>query len=212
MEFNEIVEKVRQLLKEPLPGIHGQALMAPQPIDFKRFSIDVPKTAKSGAVLFLMYPFENQCMIPFIKRPFYSGVHSAQVSFPGGKRDQSDIDLSFTAIRETEEEIGVLKEDIQVLGRLSDLYIPPSNFLVTPYIGFIKTTPILKPDPFEVERVISCSFSNLLDPSIRKSKNIEIINEKLETPYFEIDKEEVWGATAMILSEFIYLWRNSELK
>jgi 8-oxo-dGTP pyrophosphatase MutT (NUDIX family) len=209
MEFENIIAKVKGLLEGPLPGFEGQVLMAPQPLDMQRFSYHVPSSARSGAVLLLMYPSGGDCLIPFIKRPSYLGVHSAQVSFPGGKKDDTDFDLSFTAKRETEEEIGVKSSEIQILGKLSELYIPPSNFLVTPYIGFINNTPIFKPDPFEVDRVINCSFSELLNPDIRKIKSLQVIQEDIATPFYEIEKEVVWGATAMILSEFIYLWNNS---
>jgi 8-oxo-dGTP pyrophosphatase MutT (NUDIX family) len=209
MSFQRTISKVEELLKGPLPGMQGQLMMAPQPLDLKRFSLGVPTHARRGAVLFLLFPDSNECIIPFIKRPTYTGVHSAQVSFPGGKWEANDGDLSVTAIRETEEELGIKSTDIRVLGRLSDLYIPPSNFLVTPYMGFLERKPDLNPDPFEVERVIQCPMNNLLNPLIRKSKQIIVRKETLETPYFEIDQEVVWGATAMILSEFIYLWENS---
>ena len=208
MELIKVVKKLERLLKEPLPGRLGHLTMLPQPIDEKRFS--VREDHRKGAVLMLFYPDSHNSFVPFIKRPEYPGVHSGQIAFPGGKWEPSDIDLSVTALRESEEEIGVYSEKVTLLGKLSDVYIPPSNFLVSPYIGFISEKPDFKPEPKEVERIISCPFPVLLDKEIRKLTQVKgSSGPRFETPYFDIENEVVWGATAMMLGEFTYLWENS---
>lgn len=208
MELIKVVKKLERLLKEPLPGRLGHLTMLPQPIDEKRFS--VREDHRKGAVLMLFYPDSNNSFVPFIKRPEYPGVHSGQIAFPGGKWEPSDRDLSVTALRESEEEIGVYAEKVTLLGKLSDVYIPPSNFLVSPYIGFISEKPDFKPEPKEVERIISCPFPVLLDKEIRKLTQVKgSSGPRFETPYFDIENEVVWGATAMMLGEFTYLWENS---
>lgn len=193
----------------PLPGKAGQLEMAPLPIDEDRFAgIDL-STARKGAVMLLLYPDKEGCMVPFIKRSLYEGAHAGQVSLPGGKWEPSDASLLYTAQRETEEEIGVKMESMKILGRLSRLYIPPSNYLVEPFIGYVEKKPTFIPDPREVDRIITCSFSHLTDRSIRKKK--ELIIRKgyhLSAPYFDIDNEVVWGATAMILSELLHIWER----
>ncbi len=209
MDFIKLIKGLERALKEPLPGREGQVLMAPKPIEEERFDLYNMENARKGAVLFLIYPGESGVKVPFIKRQVYHGVHSGQVALPGGKMDPGDIDLKFTAIRETEEEIGIGRKEIEILGTLSDLYISPSNFSVRPFVGFINKSPLFKPDPREVERVIVCDFEHLIDETIKKEKVLETSHGiKIDAPYFEIENEMVWGATAMILSEFLSVWKN----
>ena len=208
MELIKVVKKLEKLLKYPLPGRVGQLRMLPGGVNEERFSIR--DDHRKGAVLMLFYPDSDSSFVPFIKRPEYPGVHSGQIAFPGGKWEPEDGDLSVTALREAEEEIGVYAEKVTLLGKLSDVYIPPSNFLVSPFIGFISEKPDFKPDPIEVERIINCPFPVLVDKEIRKlTQVVGSSGSRFETPYFDIDNEVVWGATAMMLGEFTYLWENS---
>lgn len=190
MKLEEVVFFLERKLKKKLPGRDGQILMAPTPVDEARFMADGPDNARKGAVLLLLYPGLKGCVVPFIKRPVYQGIHSAQVSFPGA----SDGSLQMTALRETQEEIGVDREKIELIGQLSNLFIPPSNFLISPYIGFIRDQPVFTPNPREVDRIIHCEFSLLMDKKIRKKKSLTIQKDyTVIAPYFEIDQEVVWG-------------------
>jgi 8-oxo-dGTP pyrophosphatase MutT (NUDIX family) len=210
MRLVQIVSRLELLLRQPLPGIEGQLSMAPMPIDAKRFQIR--EDHRKGAVLMLLFPDQGGAFVPFIKRPEYPGVHGGQVSFPGGKFEDEDQSLEFTALREAEEEIGVDAGKVRVLGHLSDVYIPPSNFLVRPFIGFVEEKPVFKPDPVEVERIISCPFPELVDARIRKITKVKgSSGVQFDAPYFDIDREVVWGATAMMLGEFTHLWEKSRL-
>jgi 8-oxo-dGTP pyrophosphatase MutT (NUDIX family) len=211
MDIGEVVKKLELMLRNPLPGRLGQITMAPQPVDEERFVSMIRDDHRKGAVLMLFYPDAGKSFIPFIKRPFYQGVHGGQISLPGGKWEPEDGELSQTALREAEEEIGIDASKVQILGKLSDMYIPPSNFMVSPYIGFVEETPLFNPDPKEVERIINCPFQLLLDKKIRKKTKINASTGKsMDAPYFDIQKEVVWGATAMILGEFTFLWENTE--
>jgi 8-oxo-dGTP pyrophosphatase MutT (NUDIX family) len=209
MRLQDVIKRFERNLHKPLPGREGQIIMAPKPVDEARFTFLDPKGSKRGAVLILFYPGPSGCAIPFIKRPVYVGAHSGQVSFPGGKWEEGDKDLEMTAVRETYEEIGVDIDKIKVFGELTHLFIPPSNFSVAPYLGFIEEVPTFNPDPREVKRVIECEFSYLIDKTIRKRKTMDFRdNIKMDVPYYDIDKEVVWGATAMMLSELMMIWDN----
>lgn len=179
-------------------------LMSPIPVDTRRFEPILPADHRKSGVLILFYPDESGAFFPLIKRPEYVGFHSGQVAFPGGKMELSDVDIIQTALREAEEEVGIDRNQVQVLGSLSDLYIPTSNFLVSPVVGFLEKRPEFIPEAKEVSRIIQTEVPLLFNPEIRKRKMLTISKSiNLDTPYFDIDGEVVWGATAMILSELI---------
>jgi len=212
MDFEKVIKNLETALKEPLPGKHGQITMAPFPVDEKRFVENIRPDFREGAVLMLFYPdLDKRAFVPFIKRPTYPGVHSGQIAFPGGKRESSDKDLAETALRETEEEIGVEASKVELIGKLSDLYIPASNFMVSPFIGFTFEKPDFRPDPKEVLRIINCPMHLILDKSIRKTGEVRGSGGfRMDAPYFDIESEMVWGATAMMLGEFTYLWEKMD--
>ncbi len=165
---------------------------------------------KKAAVMALFYPDANQLTkLLLILRKTYQGVHSNQIGFPGGKVEESDSDLLFTAKRETYEEVGVSQEEIEVIKELTEVYIPPSNFLVKPFVGLYK-----KPKPFkiqeeEVEALVEVPLVDFLD----KTNEIE---QRMTTSYatdilvpaFKLNGYTVWGATAMMLNEIKMLLRR----
>lgn len=195
MEFGKVISRLEKVLENPLPGRKGQITMAPNPVDEERFAKQIRKDFRKGAVLMLFYPEKSgECFVPFIKRPKYPGVHSGQIAFPGGKMEESDEDLAVTALRESEEEIGIDASKVTLLGKMSDLYIPPSNFMVSPYLGYLNESPKFTPEPAEVDRIINCPFETILDKNIRKTGNVQGSGGyQLEAPYFEIESEMVWG-------------------
>jgi 8-oxo-dGTP pyrophosphatase MutT (NUDIX family) len=209
MEIDQLKKLLVQALKQPLPGKTAHLLMSPQPVDVRRFSIEVPQNHRKSGVLLLFYPNSGKGFFPLIKRPVYPGVHSGQVALPGGKMEAEDPDVIFTALREAEEEIGIDAAKVEVMGRLSDLYIPASNFLVSPVIGFLEEIPRFVPEQKEVSRIISTSVLEISRPDIRKRRLLELgAGIRLDTPFFYIDGEVVWGATAMILSELLCLLKD----
>ena len=193
-------ERWRVELLGNLPGEEAHSRMAPSfRGDFSHESAPV-----RAAVLALMYPSGGNIHMVFIKRNEYDGPHSAQVSFPGGAWENGDSTLQNTAIRETREELGISGE-IEVLGPLTDLHIPVSNFLVTPFIGWMDETPLFRPDPSEVQYIIEAPLKNLLAPSNMEMEIMVRHDQAIQAPCYKIGKEKIWGATAMMLSEILEL-------
>jgi 8-oxo-dGTP pyrophosphatase MutT (NUDIX family) len=189
-----------ELLNQELPGAQAQQRMSPT----FRGHIGSPGEPAEAAVLALIYPSGGKLHLVFIKRNEYDGPHSAQISFPGGAREAGDRSLEETAIRETREEVGI-SSTIEVLGRLTPLHIPVSNFMVYPYVGWMKEAPVFHPDPTEVQYVIEVPLESLLDPANRDSERLFRHGISMEAPFYRTGKEKIWGATAMILSELLEL-------
>ena len=200
---------IRTALSEPLPGQSAQKLMMPSLHSKSRFDLNTGKTARPGAVMILFYQQKNELKFPLILRPDYDGVHGNQVSFPGGKKDPEDGSLIQTALRETEEEIGVAQGAIQVIGFLTELYVVASNFNVLPVVGFTSKPPEFTPDPHEVELIMQVKVSDLMNEQLRKEKKMKIMHGiSINAPYFELEQQVVWGATSMILSELFVLLKR----
>ncbi|WP_317169049.1 NUDIX hydrolase [Flavivirga algicola] len=161
------------------------------------------KKAKRAGVLALFYPdTSKQTKLVLILRKTYHGVHSAQVAFPGGKLEKQDISLEAAALRETFEEVGVLIKTIEVIRKLSQVYIPPSNFYVQPFLGITKHVPIFNKQEDEVESIIEVDLQHLLDDSILVTRKVSTsYSEEVEVPAFQLNGHVVWGATAMMISE-----------
>ncbi len=201
--FENLINYLDVRLKERLPG--PQAHLKMEPASRKEFlNIAHPSPPRKSAVLILLFEDKGQIKTVFIKRNTYDGVHSGQIAFPGGRYEEYDKNLTDTALRETEEEIGVKKNSITTIGSLTEIYIPPSNFDVLPVIGYTKSLPALTPDPKEVSDVFSIALDQLISPESLNKSTIVLKNGKsIEIPCFQISKHTIWGATAMILSEFI---------
>lgn len=165
---------------------------------------------RSAAVLLLFYPNEASWDFPVIHRSEYIGAHSNQIALPGGKLEKLDANLQETALRETEEEIGVPKSMIKVLGELSTIFIPHSNFLVHPFIGISNQKPDFQLDKREVKKIISISTSSFLALEPTHSE-VPVNGKNIKAPGFKIDNEFIWGATASILSEFRNLYAHKDL-
>jgi 8-oxo-dGTP pyrophosphatase MutT (NUDIX family) len=209
MEFKAFTNSIERKLAQPLPGLPSQLKMAGMRRLIEDGGVTVPDDAKKSAVLALFYPADDKISMVFIKRAEYQGVHSGQISFPGGGWEKGDKDLVDTALREAEEEIGVYREAVTAIGKLTDLFIPPSNFLVTPIVGYIAERPEFIPDSDEVESILEISLDDLLDDSNILEKEITIFPDvPLKVPSFYIDGHVIWGATAMILSELIEVIRR----
>ncbi len=200
--MDELTARLSQRLNEPLPGFDAQIRMASKlRINASNFKFDTSK-ARIGAILIALYPDNGIVKTVLMKRPDYDGTHSGQVSFPGGKMEDEDGGVVEAALREAEEEVGIKIGDVNVIGQLTELYIPPSNFLVHPVVGILDSIPDLVPDQHEVEHILQPELDYLFREDIIDEKDILLNNGiKLRTPYFEVDGHTVWGATAMIISE-----------
>ncbi len=202
--FQEWIDKLQGRLSRPLPGLEYQLRLATMNRKIRNGMMEIPTGAKKSAVLALFYPCVDDLCLAFIKRPEYPGVHSGQVSFPGGGAEPEDTDLVQTALREAFEEIGVPADRVRVLGKLSELYIPPSNFLVTPVVGYLDFRPDFIADPEEVDHIIEVPLTELLSPNCLTEKEIVIFPDvRLNVPCYYARENIIWGATAMMLSELI---------
>ena len=203
MLFTEFTKYIPKILQQQLPAIDAHMKMSPLervPTLGKEFYKD--KDPRISAVMMLFYPINRQAHLALIKRNAYPGVHSSQISFPGGKAEPGDKTLADTAIRETFEEIGVLPGAIEVVMPFSEIYIPPSNFLVYPFLGVSADEPEFVPNPEEVVELIHLPLDELLDDSIVVNAEMRTsYAQSLTVPAFQAGDHIVWGATAMIMSE-----------
>jgi 8-oxo-dGTP pyrophosphatase MutT (NUDIX family) len=210
MSMQQFVNALQRDLLAPLPGREAQYQMAPRPRTGSLPYDQAPASARRSGVLILFYPDRNdqgqeEIYLPLILRPTYDGVHSGQVGFPGGGWEEGDADLIATALRETYEEIGVAATAIQVLGQLSPLYVFASNHLVHPTVAWIDHKPIFQPDPHEVALVIEMPLHELLNPANLRLEQWQLRDRTAQVPFYYIQQQTIWGATAMMLSELLTL-------
>ena len=202
MKFTYFQSYIPTIEKATLGGLTSQFRLAPKMrLNYSQDKIKA-NDPRHAAVLALFYPdSENETCFLLTLRASYNGTHSAQISFPGGKAEKTDTSFNHTAKRETYEEVGIEMSDIKIIKELTDAYIPPSNFLVTPFLGTLDTIPSFITND-EVEEIIEVRLSDLLDESNITLKNMSTSYMKnIEIPCFILNDHIVWGATAMILIE-----------
>lgn len=202
-----IIEKLRGELKKPLPGEEAQYRMAPSYRPRLTEEEIESLHPKISGVMLLLYEKEGALHLVFTQRKQYDGVHGGQMSFPGGKKDDADAGIVETALREAEEEIGVEKKKIEIIGSLSRLYIPPSNFLVYPAVGFARHIVSFRPQENEVEKVVEIPAAFFFDAAhINLQTEIRLFNgATVRVPAYIYKEHIIWGATAIILSEFTFV-------
>jgi 8-oxo-dGTP pyrophosphatase MutT (NUDIX family) len=208
VNFNDFKNKISQLKTTELGGLNAQFKLAPKirlKYDADKITANNPRKA---AVLALFYPnLKNETCFLLTQRASYKGIHSAQISFPGGKKDIEDENLEKTALRETFEEVGVTEASIEIIRELTDVYIPPSNFLATPFLGYANQQPNFNLN-YEVEQTIEVLLRDLLsETNFTAIKMNTSYMEDVEVPCFKLDGYIVWGATAMMLSEIKELFK-----
>ena len=203
MDFQYFLEHVAYLAEAELPAMKAHAIMAPvERLETLQNPINVINTPRTAAVLMLLYPKKGETHLVLIVRNAYEGVHSAQVAFPGGKYEDTDSDFAYTALRETQEEVGVNPQEVELIKPFTPMYIPPSNFMVHPFLGVAKQELRFVPDPSEVARIIELPLAVFLDESIVIETRLATSYAKeISVPAFNIEETIVWGATAMMLSE-----------
>lgn len=206
VHFESLIHNLTEALKNPLPGHSGlPARIEPN----KAFGPISPNDkTRISAVLLSLYPHKGDIYFPLILRPKYDGTHGGQVAFPGGQVELQDENLARTALREAQEEVGIKAIDVGVMGNLSKIFIPPSNFWVTPYIGFLPYRPDFFPDKREVDKVIEVSLTDLMRHIKIEQRSISVRKYKLKTYGFAIGEQWVWGATALMLYEFLEILKQ----
>ena len=207
--MKEFADKLKIEISKGLPGIDVQWAMASSDRMIKGFPGFPKEDSMPAAVLILLYPKDDLIYTAFIQRPEHNGVHGGQISFPGGKKEASDPDLIHTALREAYEEIGVNPSEIIIISTLTPLFIPVSNMVVTPVVGWMHKQPVFKKQEEEVVFIIEADLKTLMNPSTTKIKPFEIRGEMIDIKYFDYKNNIIWGATAMIVHELFTILRNA---
>jgi 8-oxo-dGTP pyrophosphatase MutT (NUDIX family) len=204
MKYNNFISSLSNKIKSYLPGEAAQLEMAPR----NRLVVShIEEPVKSG-VLILFYNKHEELYIPFIQRNQYSGPHSGQISFPGGKFENGDASIIKTALREASEEIGINPDAVQILGELTPLLIVVTNFKVFPVVGYSEELPDFITDKNEVQELLEIRLKDLLNEENISELIFERLGEQLKAPCYLINGHRIWGATAMILSELLELVRQ----
>ena len=194
---------ILKLKNKSLPGIYSHRSLVPSNRVQQLNKIKFIENYKRASVALIIYPDENEiARLVLIQRSKYEGVHSGQISFPGGKYEKFDKSFMETALRETREEIGVDTNSFITIQELSNIYIPPSNFMVYPFLFLSNSNLDFSIDKKEV--------IDLITPTVDQILSFEILNgefgiNKTINPYFDFQSKRIWGATAMILKELIDL-------
>lgn len=194
-----LIISLENQLRNTLPGKFAQKIMKPKYPIIKNKSY-TNSNAIPSAVLILLFKEENIYKYYLTLRSNNVRKHKRQISLPGGSQEKSES-LESTALRETEEEIGIYKDDIYIIGKLTKLYVPVSGFCIYPFVGWTNNISRIKPSN-EVKKIFNVSLSDLLNENNKKYKQKVLNNKLIKVPYFNLGNNEVWGATAMILSEF----------
>ncbi|MCP4539783.1 MAG: CoA pyrophosphatase [Chloroflexi bacterium] len=196
------IEYIRAAMRGPLPGIQAQITMAPIPR-----ALELPAGAKSrqAGVLLLLYPIRTVLHLMLTVRTSNLNHHSGQISLPGGGLEKEDASLQETALREAREETGIVTDELEMLGPLTPLYIPPSNNLIYPFVAYTPQRPAFRLDPREVAELLDVSLRLLLNPATRSEEEWKWRGAPLHVPFYAVNEHKVWGATAIVLAEFLAL-------
>jgi len=193
-------ESIRNRLASGLPGETAQRRMSPS-VRLTKVQQPVKGESMESSVLITLFPTSGGLGTLLMERTKI-GPHGGQISFPGGKMDLQDINTEQTALREAQEEVGLEAKDVEIIGSLSRLYVPNSNFWINPFVAIIKTEPKWIPNADEVSSLIRVDLEYLFSNSIKKRRELQVNGFQIDAPYYDVHGHFVWGATAMIISEF----------
>lgn len=205
-EIQNILNRLRIELNNPLPGNTAHQKMIPVGRSLEPLP-GIVKINKAG-VLLLLFPEENELKTIFIRRPTSMKNHAGQIAFPGGQFEPTDRNLMVTALREAVEEIGINSDDVEIIGRLTPLYVRVSNFSIQTFIGWCQNTPFFKIDNSEVADIHILSVDTLINPDSLQIQKVNTTFGITEFPGYLVNDVFIWGATAMILAEFVEVYRK----
>ena len=202
----ELLARIEKGLWAPLPGIPAQLAMAPEPRPGHKAYFEVEDSCRKAGVLILLYVKSGRLTLLLTRRTERVLVHRGQISLPGGEQHPGES-LEATALRETVEELGLDLTAVRVLGRLTPLYIPPSNYCIYPTVAFVPGTLAFRLQPEEVDELIEVPVERLADPAAVRRETWQYGGRDIEVPFYEFEGHKIWGATAMVLSEFLEILR-----
>jgi len=200
------IDEIKIRLTKPLPGLQSHLKMAPPT---RKAELEAAREAmpfaKKSAVMILLFHEDEKLKVVFIRRSFYVGIHAGQMAFPGGRFEETDGTVEETAFREIEEEIGLTRDKIELVGRITDIYVPPSNFLISVFVGYLSEKPVYKPDEREVAEIIEVDFDEFLKPEniTVKTFHVPSANHSVTAPCYQTPRCDIWGASAMVVSELV---------
>lgn len=209
--LQNFISELEKKFQIPLPGRDAQLRMAHVT---RRLYVEAPTGARQAAVLATLFQKEDHWHVVLIERNANDRDHHAgQISFPGGKAEPDDSSLLITALRETEEEIGIPRQNVKILGSLTDMYIPVSNFQVHPFVGYLDHPPVYRLQEEEVSGVLEVPLDIFHQKDLRKTTDIPVSKQLTlkNVPYFDIHGKILWGATAMIMNELVELMQTGNL-
>ena len=204
-----LLKILEENLKKEKPGLKAQLQMTPRPRPGHKTYLEVGEACTKAGVLILLYPRRKRLHLVLTKRTERMSHHQAQISFPGGRKEPQES-LSQAALRETREELGILSGAARILGELTPLFIPPSNYCIYPIVATMSQRPHFSPSPKEVSEAIEVPLAHLLDPRNRREEEWEIRGAPVAVPFYEFKGHKVWGATAMVLAELLDLFRKPD--
>ncbi len=204
---NGFVKYLSEALNGELPGINAHCRLFPEGRELLP-PINEAEKMKHSAILFLIFPENEKFYTCLIKRPASMRYHPGQLAFPGGKVEKGDLSPQMAAIRETEEEVGVGPGSYLIIGKLSDLYIPVSNFIIHPYLAWADRKPDFFANYSEVEDIVLFPLHDFMENEHIEQTQMTTSFGMTNVPYYSCYSEKVWGATAMILSEFFEITKR----
>lgn len=200
-EGEKLRDFLMERLKRPLPGFAAQRKMGPRLPD-GRLTHDrkPPPDCRYNGIMLLFFPSGDDHRLLLTVRSDRMPNHKGEISCPGGGILPHETPIE-AALRETQEETGVNPDGIDVIGMMSDLYIPVSGNILKPVVGFLPSSPETKPDPREVSRILTPGLSEILDGRNIREETWKLRGYEIIVPFWDIDRIPLWGATAMVLSE-----------
>ena len=211
MNFDELTRFLEKRVQLPMPGDDAHQKMKPKMANGAPLKLSHSTPPRKGGVLILLYEDEGVVRFPLIQRPNYEGIHSGQMALPGGRFEEEDENQYHTALRESNEEIGIDHSKIDIIGSLTEFFVAASNYMVLPVIGKVDYKPTFIPEPREVDEVVTPPVTHLVDPVRLKEKEITVRSGfTMHCPYFDLEGRTVWGATAMMLSEMVEILKEFE--
>ena len=205
--MNEALKSLKDRLRRPLPGPPAQLRMMPlPPPPGQKTYVEAGGDCLPGAVLALLYPRNGKTHLVFIRRPQNVVHHKGQIAFPGGHVETGETPAE-AAVREAMEEIGVVPSTLRLLGALTPLYIPPSGYCIYPFVAETDVPPAFVPQTGEVDEIIEAPLADLLDDHNLRRETWTFETGPRLVPFFAVGPHKIWGATAMVLSEFLEILR-----
>ena len=204
MEPLDLLGRIEKGLAAALPGVAAQLTMAPEPRQGHKAYFEVEATSRKAGVLILLYVKDGLLSLLLTRRTEHVLHHRGQISLPGGEQHPGES-VEATALRETAEELGPDLGAVRVLGRLTPLYIPPSNYCIYPTVAFVPGTLAFRLQPEEVDELIEVPVDRLADPAAVRREVWHYGGRDVEVPFYEFEGHKIWGATAMVLAEFLAL-------